>query len=84
MERTRLMSLAMGTAGIVPAVVLGGTFASQAAGGWGGIAFVTLVSTAALGGALAYVRRITKKRSVQARELADRLAEEVARSPRTT
>jgi len=83
MERTRLMSLAMGTAGLVPAVVLAGVFSAEAASGWAGLAVVAGLGTLALGGALAYVKRLKKGRAVQARDLADWLADEIANSPRT-
>ena len=83
MERTRLMSLAMGTAGLVPAVVLAGIFSTEAASGWAGLAVVAGLGTLALGGALAYVKRLKKGRAVQARDLADWLADEIANSPRT-
>ncbi len=83
MERTRLMSLAMGTAGMVPAIVLAGVFSAGVADGWAGLSVVVALGAAAFGGATAYVRRLARKRSVEARELADRLADEIARSPRT-
>jgi serine/threonine protein kinase len=83
MERTRLMSLAMGTAGLVPAVLLAGVFSAEAASAWAGISVVAALGTVALGGAMTYVGRLKKGRAAQARRLADRLADEIARSSST-
>jgi hypothetical protein len=83
MQRTRLMSWAMSTAGLVPAVLLAGLFSAEAASGWAGISVVAGLGTVAFGGAGVYVRRLARKRSAEGRELADRLAHEVATSPRT-
>jgi len=82
MGRTRLMSLAMGTAALVPAAVLAGTFSASTIGSWAGLGVVGAAVTVGIGGSLAFVARLARKRAVQARELADVLAEDVARSAR--